>query len=167
MSSKRSSAGTGVSVGGSSILLIFVLLALTTFAVLSLVSAVADRNLTDKSALAATQYYEADSKAEEILARIGAALGSISGNGEDAFYSEAGPVLFAIDAPILIDGNKVSYAVPLNDSQELRVSLTLAYSSSPKLFEINEWKVVNTGEWHPEEESLNLWTGSENFVIIG
>ena len=167
MSLKRPSPGTGVSVGGSSILLIFVLLALTTFAVLSLVSAIADRNLTGKSAIAATQYYEADGKAEEILEKIDTALNSVSGDGEDAFYSEAGAVLSGIDASILIDGDKVSYAVPLNDSQELRVSLTLTYSSSPQLFELREWRVVNTGDWYPEEESLSLWTGSDDFVIIG
>jgi len=147
--------------------LIFVLLCLTTFAVLSLVSALADKSLTDRSAQAMTEYYAADGEAEEILGKIDAALHSSRQNGEDAFYSGAGPLLSGIDPSVRVDGRQVHYAVPLNDSQELRVSLEITFSPSSRLYELNEWKVVNTADWQPEDELLNLWTGSEDFVILG
>ncbi|MEA4854071.1 MAG: hypothetical protein VB082_07330 [Christensenella sp.] len=60
----------GIGIGGVSILAVFVVLCLTTLAVLSLVSARADYALTQKVADATTNYYAADSKAQEKLAYV-------------------------------------------------------------------------------------------------
>ncbi len=157
MNSKRG-ASTGVSVGGSSILLIFVLLCLTTFAVLSLVSATADKRLTDRSAVAVAEYYAADAKAEEILAGIDTALREKSG-GEASFATDAHDVILNMAEDVSIEGLNVTYAVPVNGFQEIQVSLGLSYSPAGKLYEIKAWKVQNTGEWQPEGQGMNLWTG--------
>lgn len=61
-----------MSVGVSSMLMIFVVLCLTTFAVLSYVTANADAQLTDKAVQAAQRYYEADNQAEQTIARLDA-----------------------------------------------------------------------------------------------
>ncbi len=61
---------TGISVGSSSILVIFVVLCLTTFATLSLVSANADYRLTLRVADETADYYAADAQAEELLMQI-------------------------------------------------------------------------------------------------
>ena len=58
--------GTGV----SSILMVFAMLCITTFGVLSLVSANADYKLTKKSEAAADAYYRADNHAAEMLAEL-------------------------------------------------------------------------------------------------
>ena len=57
-------------VGTSSILLIFVLLCMITFAVLSLVSARSDYRLSQKNAEHIQDYYQAENKANEILLTI-------------------------------------------------------------------------------------------------
>ena len=57
-------------VGTSSILLIFVLLCMITFAVLSLVSARSDYRLSQKNAEHTRDYYEAENKANDILLTI-------------------------------------------------------------------------------------------------
>lgn len=66
----KSNLNTGISVGSSSILVVFVVLCLTTFATLSLASANADYKLTRRTADEAAAYYAADAKAEDILMQI-------------------------------------------------------------------------------------------------
>lgn len=63
-----------LSVGTSSILMIFVVLCLTTFGVLSFVTANSDYKLSRKNADAVTAYYQADSKADELLKTIDSQL---------------------------------------------------------------------------------------------
>ena len=56
-------------VGASSLLVIFAVLCLTIFALLSVSTVQADGRLSDHAAKAVVNYYEADAKAEEILAK--------------------------------------------------------------------------------------------------
>ena len=55
-------------IGGSSLLVIFSVLCLTVFALLSLSTVLADQRLEDASVKAVAAYYEADCAAEEIFA---------------------------------------------------------------------------------------------------
>ncbi len=63
-----------ISIGASSILMIFVILCLTTFSVLSFVTANADYKLTEKSFQTVSSYYQADAQAQETLAAIDSVL---------------------------------------------------------------------------------------------
>ena len=56
--------------GGSSLLVVFAVLALTVFALLSLSTVRADVRLGDAAAKAVTDYYAADTRAQEILAQL-------------------------------------------------------------------------------------------------
>ncbi|HEX3038224.1 MAG TPA: hypothetical protein VHO94_04435 [Oscillospiraceae bacterium] len=76
-----------LSVGTSSILMIFVVLCLTTFGVLSYVTANADYKLSQKNADAVTAYYKADTKANELLKTIDSQLLLAD---ESAVYFETG-----------------------------------------------------------------------------
>ncbi len=66
----KSNNNIKVSVGVSSIIMIFVVLCLTTFGVLSYLSAQSDYKLTIKTLNSIKDYYVADSTAEEFLAEI-------------------------------------------------------------------------------------------------
>ena len=57
-------------VGGSSLLVIFAVLCLTVFALLSLSTVQADGRLSEAAVASVAAYYEADCRAEEILARL-------------------------------------------------------------------------------------------------
>ena len=57
-------------VGGSSLLVIFAVLCLTVFALLSLSSVQAERRLADAATQSVVDYYQADLRAEEIFARL-------------------------------------------------------------------------------------------------
>ena len=62
--------GFKVSVGISSLLMIFVVLALTTFSVLGYVTANSDYKLADKTANGVSAYYEAEMKSENFLTAL-------------------------------------------------------------------------------------------------
>ena len=65
---KKISFGTGT--GSASILVIFVILCLVSFAALSIVSANADYKLSTKVLNRTTAYYEAVGKAQSLLAQL-------------------------------------------------------------------------------------------------
>ncbi len=110
------SGGSSVGVGISSILMIFVALCLTIFAVLSFLSARADYKLAKMTADAATAYYEADTKAE----RIYGALASASGDELQKAAEQSGASLSP--SP---DGTRVSYDVAVDERRTLHVELLL------------------------------------------
>ena len=66
----REGKRTPTVVGGISLLVIFAVLCLTVFAVLSLAQGQADRRLAQNSWSAVTGYYRADCQAQEILSRL-------------------------------------------------------------------------------------------------
>ena len=96
-------------VGGSSLLVIFAVLCLTVFAMLSLTQAQADRRLARNSWSAVTGYYRADCQAQEILSqlRAGERPDGVTAEGEGVF----------------------SYACPISDAQTLEVRVRLAGES--------------------------------------
>lgn len=151
---KGKRSGIRLSVGGSSLLVIFVILTLTTFATLSLVSANADYKLSQKSMSASTDYYKADTQAEKILGKLDAALAAISGGD---YLSQAETVLQeVVGVTTQRDGDTLLafYTVTINDVQDLNV--TLAVAQGPERLVRKEWKVVSTVV-NEQEEGLNLW----------
>jgi len=122
-------------VGGSSLLVIFAVLCLTVFALLSLSTVQADRRLAEASAEAVQKYYEADVKAEVLLASIrqGQVLAeAVEKNGEVYYYRQ-----------------KVS------EVQALEVEVKV----SDEEYEIMRWQLVSTTEWE-EDDSMDVWSGS-------
>ena len=101
-------------VGGSSLLVIFAVLCLTVFALLALSTVQAGSRLSDRSAQAVLDYYQADSRAEEILARLrrGEVPQGVETEGEDLYV----------------------YACPISDTQTLMVEVRVegqAYTVLP------------------------------------
>ena len=61
-------------VGASSILLILVVVSLTLFASLALIQARSDASLTDKTAVSVSAFYDADARAQRMIAALDDAL---------------------------------------------------------------------------------------------
>ena len=163
--------GATISTGASSILVIFVLLCLTTFSVLSLLSANADMRLSQKARAASDEYWSASNKAEHILMLADKALAqAYTSAGGASDYAEKG--FAALSAAAQAEGitlafemgsdNVVRFAVPVGEAQELDVALALDYS--PRLFRKTAWQLRSTVEWETMEDTLNLWDG-EDFVV--
>lgn len=157
--SKRSGS-FGLGTGGASILVIFVLLCLTTFATLSIVSANADYKLTQRNAQAVQEYYAADLLAGERLAQIDAVLAGPApfeeGTPAERFHNrllEQGYENVTVqETPA---GVRLSYAVPMSNTRELQVALLVAEDDS---WSIEAWQTVTTEEW-VEDNSIELWDG--------
>lgn len=123
-------------VGGSSLLVIFAVLCLTVFALLTLSTVQADRRLADAAAQAVTDYYAADVRAEEILARLRA------GETPEGVEQAA-------------DGT-YCYTCPISDTQALSVQVRLEDGT----WQVLRWQTVSTAEWQPDA-SLDVWDGGE------
>ena len=113
-------------VGGSSLLVIFAVLCLTIFALLSLSTAQAGQRLSQASAEAVKAYYEADSRAEETLARLR--------GGERPEH-------------VVQTDNHFTFAIPLTDRQQLEVEILLEGED----WTVLRWQAVSTLDWVPDD----------------
>ena len=119
-------------VGGSSLLVIFAVLCLTVFALLSLSSVQAERRLADAAAQSVIDYYRADLQAEEIFARLQ--------NGERLEGIEENDGLW-------------EFAVPISQRQVLSVAL----KHEREDWTVLRWQTVTSeGEL---DQSLHVWQG--------
>lgn len=128
--------------GGASLLVIFAVLALTVFALLSLSTVRADVRLGDASAQAITNYYAADCRAQEVLAclRTGAPV------PEDISVSES--IIHYEDRVEWV----CSYTVPISETQELQVEVQLEGTD----YTVLRWQAVPAGGWEIDE-GIELW----------
>ncbi len=148
MAERKKESFAPPALGGSSLLVVFAVLALTVFALLSLSTVRADVRLGDAAAKAVSGYYEADCKAQEILARLR--------NGEKV----PGEVELALFIAERVDSGETyyKYAVPISDTQELRVEVLVDPADGS--YSILRWQAVPVGDWEPDD-SLNVWDGED------
>ena len=123
-------------IGGNSLLVIFAVLCLTIFALLSLSTVQADGPLADASARAVIGYYQADRQAEELLARLR------SGELPDGVTQE---------------GEIYTYACPISDTLELRVEVLVPLDGGEHT--VLRWQAASAAQWEGEE-TLDLWDGT-------
>ncbi len=128
-------------VGGTSLLVVFAVLCLTVFALLSLATVKSDTNLADASQRAVEEYYAADLQAQEILARIraGATPEGVSIMGGDTRYAE--------------------YACPISETKELQGYVALTPAPGDMDYEILRWQTVASVEWEGYE-FIEIWDGT-------
>lgn len=143
-------------VGISSMLVIFVLLCLVTFAVLSLTSARADARFSAKNADRLTVYYAAASRAEEKLASADGLLRSAyqACGGEKAAYEQAVCDRFSPE-----DGYQLEYTADglltlswqegIQEGQQLSIVLAVHFPDGPGdgFYRRLKWAVENTEAW--------------------
>lgn len=120
-------------VGGSSLLVIFGVLALTVFALLTLTTVQADGRLSQASADAVAAYYAADCQAEEILAQLR------SGETPEG---------------VAADGDTYYYRCPISGTQDLSVAVRVAGRD----YTVLRWQAVSAVDW-TADESLAVWDG--------
>lgn len=166
--------GTGI----PSILMIFVVLCLTTFGILSYSSAQADYNLTMKNVEHVQAYYAADAKAQQKLAEIDRILyQSMLTTEDDMVYKDTIMSLIAAeDSSIRITdtsrdeaGNhgicEVEFRIEVIENQTLSVALEVAPLAEGVRYQIKRYQLVKKDTWaeniSPEQETLGgLWSGN-------
>lgn len=126
----------GMNIGSASILLVFVILCLVSFAVLSIVSANADSKLSTRVLERTTAYYTACNQAEQSLAGMDHTLRHIyeSSDSEEAYFASV--------------GHGKSYVIPISNLQSLQVTIEILYpgTAEDSFYKITAWQVLNTDE---------------------
>jgi len=119
--------------GGSSLLVIFSVLCLTVFALLSLSTVLAHSRLSDAAAEAVSAYYAADAEAEVLFARLR--------EGE-------------LPEGVEKNGEYCSYSCPISETQRLEVELRQEGGT----WTVLRWQAVSTAE-SAGEADLPVWDG--------
>ena len=104
-------------VGGSSLIMVFAVLCLTVFTLLTLSTVQADRRLSEVTAEAVSAYYAADAEAERLFAELR------SGTLPDS---------------VRVHENLYSYSCPISETQTLYVEL----SCSDGVWTVLRWQSV-------------------------
>ncbi len=148
-------------IGISSILLIFVILCLLTFAVLSLVSANADYKLVKKNTAHAHEVYEAENLANELMDKIDSILESTYQSADSSDYLEqVQQNLAVLDGVSFPSKDQVAYEIEVNEHQTLQVVLLLNFEikNGDSFYQIETWKLTNTQTWEADD-NLPVYTG--------
>ncbi len=135
-----------LNIGISSILFIFIILCLVSFATLSLASALSDRNLSRRVLNNAESYYAACNEAEEQLATFDATLKTLydTGISRTGFLEQV--------------GKKKIFAIPITEVETLTVEIKIDYPKEPgePFYEVTTWQVEITGDLE-YDDSLNVF----------
>lgn len=148
---KKSSPSAGISIGSASLILILVVVSTAIFAVLSLVSANSEKNLSSRSAKAVSDYYSADLAATEKINGIIDAI-SETGNAESALS------LMGIDYTVTEKGVEIEFETEIDGRRTLRTKALIVGEE----LEITEWKTVTKS--NPDNSSPDMWDGSFDFA---
>jgi hypothetical protein len=143
--------------GITSILVIFAVLCLVTFSVLSYASARADSRLSEGVVAKTAGYYQAGNLANEKLAALDGQLETaFRSSGNEAAYYAAAEKLLAGDpdcSAAFENGTMtVSFSEAVSDSQTLQVTVQILYpdSADPWYYKITNWETEYTGDWNPD-----------------
>ena len=120
-------------VGVSSLLVIFAVLCLTVFALLSISTVRADGRLGDNAERAVIGYYTADCQAELLLAQLRAGEMPEGTTEENGVYT---------------------YACPISDTQVLAVQVVLDGDS----YQILRWQALSSVNWEANDR-IPVWNG--------
>ena len=149
MNRKKGFLGAGL----STVLLVFVMLCLIVFAVLSLATARADLQMSRKMADRTQLYYEAQSRAFERVKEIDGILVKQYNEEKDHFPENVWEALQAENLTVTRseDGQSIvcSFQESIDDTQQIEAELTIAVPQQEEdaCYQITGWQVQQKNEW--------------------
>lgn len=144
-----------VNIGASSLILVFIVLCLAVFGLLSLSNARGDMALAQRNAHAVTGYYEADNKGQQWLREIDQILIEEMAAGQDSsqcslnIKDRLGDIYDRERGIIVTD-------IAMDRGQSLRIELMLVCGKNR--FEVISWYVYNSDEYEIDD-SMPVWDG--------
>lgn len=142
-----------MNIGATSLILIFIVLCLSTFGLLSLSSARGDWSLAEKNAGAVRTYYEADAKGEQFVRMVDQVLQDAAARGLAGARRE--PFLKAELGGYYQEDGSVQTDIGMDFDQALHIELELDGDAG---YEIRCWNVYNTKDYEIDN-SISVWTG--------
>ncbi len=159
MNDKQS--GGRANIGTSSLILIFIILCLTIFGLLSLSSAGSDWNLAQKNAQSIKGYYEADSQAVEFAAMVEAELleCALSSSSEEVYqHMVKERMKEKLGGCYDETSNTVWKDVDMLYGQKLHVELEIT-GEEERGYRILAWNVYQSEDYEIDR-SMPVWSGS-------
>lgn len=144
-----------VSTGITSILMVFVVLCLTAFGVLSYSAANADLKLSDKSGKNIRNYYMGESAVTSDLSDVDSIIYQIreSQLGEDEYYSQVEKKLEEKFGALSYDGEShcITLVEKISDRQSVQMVVEILESTSQERYRvISTGIIVETGDYNQE-----------------
>ena len=148
---RQNERSPGFNVGSASIIMVFAILCLTIFSVLSLITTNSDLRLSRRAAKSIEDYYKAEYEAETRVL----AINNILKNGE---APASLPVLQeGVSVEEMPGGSvKISFLQAVDEKKDLRVSLER--TADGKL-SVTGWKLMSNDNWNPDT-GMDVWTGN-------
>lgn len=158
-----------IGTGASSIMMVFVVLCLTTFGVLSMLTSRADLRLSRKNRDAAEAFYTADADAAACLRDIDvcltqarAAAKASDAQQEEAYRQQIKQQLSLLsDTKLSVEEDEnalmVGVLIPSGDGRTLYIRIRVLPYTEQQRYKVLSWKMMS-----PDivtEESANIWTG--------
>jgi len=146
-----------ISAGSATLVMIFCVLCLTIFASLTLIGAKNEMSLAKKFASSVSEYYAADTKAEQKLQQaqnmLSEASGKAAGRQKDYITHMCGLLNFKLTA----ESGKmyISFKENINSSQAINVILEVDKIKNGT-YTIVQWKKINTNEANIDD-NLNVY----------
>lgn len=153
MAAKRSGRSAGI--GGSLILIIFIILTITVFSVLTLVSSQNELGTVKKSAQVSTAYYNAE---KEAAIKIGEIKTALSGLTDSQAIAEISAEKGA-SASVTPEGVNISFKVKIDENRSIETALLAANGST----NVVSQKIVSEKGFIIDDD-LPIWDGSSPIV---
>lgn len=144
-----------IGIGAASMLLIFIMLCITTLAVLSLSSARADLTLTKRNVTMQRAYHTASAKAQETISAIDNALMEAAGQAStQAEYEALVEALTLPEVALSAAKGSISFEVDAGFERSLEVVLSLAeHGGEGPRYTIARHTLRNDAPWETEDDT--------------
>ena len=146
-------------IGLTSLILIFIILCMATFSLLSLSSARGDQSLAARSARAVTEYYRADAEGEKWLKQADAILQKeMTKKAMDQEEIQALAKKMALELGCDADEETgfVSTDISMDRGQALHIDLAL--TGDENRYEVRSWYVYDSGNYEIDD-FMPVWDG--------
>ena len=145
---------SGANIGSASLILIFIVLCLGTFGLLSLTSANNDLELAERNAAAVSGYYRADGEGEAFRMKVEQAVAEalkLEEKDRAAYLEET------LGEAYLPDEEAARTEIDMESGQALSIKLGIDWDG-PEKIRVREWTVYNRVEYDIAQY-MPVWTG--------
>ncbi|MEY8356330.1 short-chain dehydrogenase [Lachnospiraceae bacterium 54-53] len=154
----KQETGYRAGIGSSSLILIFIVMCLVTFGMLSLSTAKSEWNLAVRNAEAVTEYYRADSAGVDFLRLVSEKEEEVRKQSGDP--EEYGRLLNReLGEYYQPEEGTVVTGIPMERSQALLIELVPGFEKTGGPV-ISRWKVIQTEDFEIDD-SMPVWTGGK------
>ncbi len=150
--------GYRANIGGPSLILIFIVMCLVTFGMLSLSTAKSEHNMAERNASAITEYYRADGEGEAFYQMVLNKVREVKEKGQgqtgtqDMLAQELGNYYHKEEKTVVTQ-------IPMPHSQALFIELVPSFEGKGEV-RISKWNVIPSEDYEIDH-SMAVWTGED------